>query len=274
MEGEVAIRLDRHPLHCLGDLLHRLSEIERVQLERQPTGGDPRHIEQHLDQPRQPIGAARGARQLPSQSLIAGLLDRCPHPVELEMQRGERRLELVRSDGEELVADAQRLLRADSVHVQPPPLVFSLLALGQIARHLGEPDQLARVASQRGDDHVCPESGSVLADAPPFVLDPPLFRRLGQQPGRTPLLPVLPRVKELNRLADDLFPAIPLDQRRPGVPGRHPSIAVEHEDRVVADALDQHAKTIVALLQRGNLFYVFVAGGSPSGDQDVASGND
>ena len=234
----------------------------------------PRHVEQHLDQPRQPIGAARGARQLSSQPLVAGLLDRRPHPVELELQGGERRLELVRGDGEKLVADAQRLLGADPVRVQPPPLLFSLLALGQIARHLGEPDQRASVVSQRGDDHVGPESGSVLADAPPFVLDPPLVRRLGQQPGRPPVLPVLPRVEELDRLADDLLPPIPLDQRRAGVPGRHPPVAVEHEDRVVADALDQNAETLVALLQRGDRLYVFAARGSPSGDQGVASGND
>ena len=180
------------------------------------------------------------------------LLDGHPHPIELELQGGERRLELVRGDGEKLVADPQRLLGADPVRVQPPPFLFGLLALGQIARDLGESDERASFVSERGDDDVGPESGPVLPDAPPFVLDPPLGRRLGQQPGRPPVLPVLPGVKEVDRLAEDLLPLIPLDQRRPGVPGRHPPVAVEHEDRVITDAFDQNAETLVAFLQRGD----------------------
>ncbi len=274
MEREVAVRLGRDPLHRIDDLLEGRPEIERLSLERQPTGGDARHVQQHLDQPRQPIGAPRGARQRSSQSLIAVLVDRAAHPIELDLQGRERRLELVRGDGEKLVADAQRLLCANSVRVQPPPFLFGVLALRQIARHLGEPDQRASVVSQRGDDHVGPESGSVFANAPPFVLDPPLARRLGQQPGRPPALPILLRVEELDRLADDLLSLVPLDERGPGVPGHHPSFAVEHEDRVVADALDEHAETLVALVQRGASLCSLAACGSRSDDQGVVSGND
>ena len=43
-------------------------------------------------------------------------------------------------------------------------------ALGQVARDLGEAEQLAVRVVQRGDDHVGPETRAVLAHPPAFVL--------------------------------------------------------------------------------------------------------
>jgi hypothetical protein len=51
-------------------------------------------------------------------------------------------------------------------------------------------------------------------------------------------------------LADDLFRTIALDALGAAVPGRHVAVGVEHEDRVVPDAFNQQAKTLLALSQR------------------------
>src|SRR6185437_2092555 len=140
-------------------------------------------------------------------------------------------------DGEELVPDPQRLFGPDPLGVEPPLLHLRLLALRQVARHLGEADELAGPTSQRGDDDVGPEAGAVLADAPPLVFYAPLSRGLGPQPRRAPVRPILGRIEELDRLAHDLVVLVTLDEGRAGVPGLDPPLAVEHEHRIVTDAL-------------------------------------
>src|SRR3954468_5332323 len=51
-------------------------------------------------------------------------------------------------------------------------------------------------------------------------------------------------------LSDDLRLRVSLDALRAGVPARHLPARVEHEDRVVGDALDQQAELPFALDQR------------------------
>ena len=51
-------------------------------------------------------------------------------------------------------------------------------------------------------------------------------------------------------LADDLVGRVALDPLGPGVPGGDVAVGVEHEDRVVPDALDQEPEALLALAQR------------------------
>src|SRR5256885_9289710 len=120
----------------------------------EPPRRDARHAEQTLDQARETSRAAqRGDRR-------ALALLRLLHRLELEEQRGQGRTELVRRDGEELVAQAQGLLRLDEAQ----PLLFGLLALGEVAHDLGEAAQLAVLVADGGQDRVRPELRAVLAD--------------------------------------------------------------------------------------------------------------
>src|SRR5262249_16387947 len=60
---------------------------------------------------------------------------------------------------------------------RPQQLVRSLAPLRQVARDLGEPNQLSVGATKRGDDDVGPEAAAVLSNSPAFVLDPALATR-------------------------------------------------------------------------------------------------
>src|SRR6185436_18380896 len=67
----------------------------------------------------------------------------------------------------------------DALDEQPksPALLLGGPALGQIARDLGEADDLAGVVAERCDHHVGPEPRAVLAHAPALVLEPALTAR-------------------------------------------------------------------------------------------------
>jgi hypothetical protein len=51
-------------------------------------------------------------------------------------------------------------------------------------------------------------------------------------------------------LAENLLARVAVDALRAGVPARHHALRVEHEDGVVEHALDEQAKTLLALAQR------------------------
>ena len=84
-----------------------LDQIEAFDIEPQLTGGDARHVEQRLDQARQtvtdPFRAIDLLRQLRRSRGVGRAM-----PCELQLQRGERRLQLVRGDREEFVPESDR----------------------------------------------------------------------------------------------------------------------------------------------------------------------
>ena len=60
---------------------------------------------------------------------------------------------------------------------------------------------------------------------------------------------ILRKIETDKRLADDLVGAIALDALGTGVPRHDVSLGVEKEDRVVAHAVDQQTKRLLALAQ-------------------------
>src|SRR4029077_1743255 len=79
----------------------------------------------------------------------------------------------------------------DALHKQPELFLtgaqrgLGLHAFGEVARDLGEADEVARTVPDRIDDDIGPEPGAVLADPPSLVLELPLAfgdlkRALGQ----------------------------------------------------------------------------------------------
>ncbi len=79
-------------------------------------------------------------------------------------------------------------------------------ALGDVARDLGEADQLA-VLVDRIDHHARPEEGAVLADAPAFFLVAALFPCDAERAGGLAIRPVGLGIETGKMLADDLFRA-------------------------------------------------------------------
>src|ERR1019366_8383117 len=105
--------------------------------------------------------------------------------------------------------------------------------------------------SDGGDDDVRPEARSVLANAPAFIFESPNPSRNLQlaltQAGAHVLFAVEPR----EMLADDFVGLVSLDALGAEVPGRDNPVGVEHEDRVVGDALDEPPELLLSLFENG-----------------------
>src|SRR5262249_27110590 len=89
-------------------------------------------------------------------------------------------------------------------------------ALGDVARDLGEADQLAVIVQDRLQDRIGPEAAAVLAHAPAFGLMARVVARRRQIPLGDTVGPILGREEPRIMLADDLGGAIALDPLRTG----------------------------------------------------------
>ena len=155
-------------------------------------------------------------------------------------------------DGHELVLDlvgllglASRGLLAEELEL---PLV-GLAALGEVARHLGEAPQRARVVPDGGDRHVGPEEGPVLPDPPrlfPVVPDRGGHRQLVLRVSRPH---VVGTIEGREVPPDDLIGPVALDPLGPAIPARDVALGLQHEDRVVLDRLHEEAESLLALAQ-------------------------
>src|SRR2546425_1006209 len=124
--------------------------------------------------------------------------------------------------------------------------------LGEIAGHLGIPDEAALRVPHRTDHGIGPEARAVLAHAPPFVLDPALALRDLQRPLRLALRHILRGVERREVLTHDLLRPVPLDALRPGIPGGDATRAIQHEDRDVLDVIDQLSEGLRGFAGDGN----------------------
>src|SRR6266702_4535448 len=122
--------------------------------------------------------------------------------------------------------------------------------LGEIAGHLGIPDEAALRVPHRIDHAIGPEARAVLAHAPPFVLVTALALRDLQCPLRLALRHIVRGIERRVVLTHALVGAVPLDALRSGVPARDPPVGVEHENGAVLDALDQELERLFAPMQR------------------------
>src|SRR6266516_3201397 len=122
--------------------------------------------------------------------------------------------------------------------------------LGEIAGHLGIPDEAALRVPHRTDHGIGPEARAVLAHAPPFVLVTALALRDLQCPLRLALRHIVRGIERREVLTHDLVGAVPLDALRSGVPAGDPPVGVEHENGAVLDALDQELERLFAPMQR------------------------
>lgn len=136
------------------------------------------------------------------------------------------------------LADGLHLLRLEQGLAGELQLLFGLVALGDVAGHLGEADQAA-VLVDRVDDHAGAETAAVLAHAPSLGLEAALLAGSPQSQVRQSAGHVLGCVEPREMLADDLAGAVALDLFATRVPALHGAVRIEHVDRVVHDAAEQ-----------------------------------
>ena len=207
-------------------------QIENFLLERDLAAGDPADVEEIVDDPAEMPDLTFDHR---AQLRLIGRRAAFHQPERID-DGGERIAQFVREHGQELVHLPLALLQR-----------FESPARGQITRDLGEPLQGAVPAAQRRDDDVRGKSAAVLAHPPAFVFDAALAARdhelvLGPLP-RHVLCGVEPREVAADRLAR----GVAVDRLRGGVPRRDLARPVQHDDRVILDAVHDETEPLLAL---------------------------
>ena len=152
------------------------------------------------------------------------------------------------------IAEQRRHGRAEVVGERRVERVLGVLEglhVGAVAGHLGVPGQVALVVVQRGDHHVTPEAGAVLAHAPARVLDPAARPGLGEEPQRKPRATVVVGVEHREAAADGLVGGVALDPLRSEVPGLDDALWVQGDDRVVLHLPDEQSQPLLAAAQPG-----------------------
>src|SRR6185437_14170154 len=122
-------------------------------------------------------------------------------------------------------------------------------ALREVARHFGESGQFAVRSAQRRDDDARPEARAALPDPPALLRVLPGSRRDLELTLELPRCDVFRRVEDREVLSDDLVFGITFDSLRALVPSDDVAPRVEHEDRVIFDALDEQAESLITLPQ-------------------------
>src|SRR6185312_321889 len=110
-------------------------------------------------------------------------------------------------------------------------------------------DERALLVADGGEHHVGPEARAVLAHAPRLFFVAAGFARQLQLAHALAGGLVLLGVQDRQVAADDLGRLIADDALGAGVPRRHVPVGVEHEDGVVADAVDEQAQAQLATAQ-------------------------
>jgi hypothetical protein len=134
---------------------------------------------------------------------------------------------------------------------QQPEALFALAQcflvhapLAQVARDLGEAEQLARFVAQGGDHDVRPEARAVLLHPPALILEAPLGGGDLQLVLRPATFQSFAGIEDREVAADDLFGRVPLDPLRAEVPGHDPSLGVEEEHGVILRLLDDELEDV------------------------------
>src|SRR5215213_7027188 len=141
---------------------------------------------------------------------------------------------------------------ADSLHfLHLAQLVLYRPPFGQIACNLGESEQVTAFVMDSVDRHTRPEPLSALPYAPAFHLESSGAARRTERHLGKPAVAILLSVEAGKMLSDNLVRCVMLDALGTGIPARHNAVGVEHEDRVICDALDEMTELTFALVQLG-----------------------
>ena len=148
------------------------------------------------------------------------------------------------------LAEGLHLLRLGELFLRPLERGLGLPPLGHVAGDVYEPGERADLVAHRLDHGARPEQALVAAHAP--TLDDAFALVAGEMERacRLAALLLLLGVEAAEVLSDNFGRGILMDSLRAHVPIGDGAAAVEHEDRVVRDALNDGAKPPFALHQR------------------------
>ena len=148
---------------------------------------------------------------------------------------------------------AFHLLRLRELLLRPLQRLGRLAPLGDVARDLGEAQQLAVVVANRIDDDAGPEFRAVLAYAQALGLERALAlgRREGARRQADGAIGLGIEAPEM--LSDDLRCEITLDAFGAGVPVGDDAVGVEHVQGVVPHALDEMLEAPLGVFALGGL---------------------
>src|SRR5258708_39389596 len=139
---------------------------------------------------------------------------------------------------------------ADGLHlVRVAELILDGTAIRQVACDLGKADQYSGFVVDRVDDHVCPKLAAVLTDTPAFCLVSSRGTRRFDAALRDTGSLVRSPIKAREVMADDVLGRVSLDPLRSGVPIGNDAVGIEHEDRVIGDALHEETEPALAFLE-------------------------
>jgi hypothetical protein len=130
----------------LDHLLDQATQVQLPHRELQPAAADLRHVQQHLDQALQPLGLAHRGPQAVQHPGGAHPVRPPDERLQREEQPGDGRLQLVRRDGQELVAGAQGLA---GFSVEPLAGGVGQLPLGHVHHRGHQPRGDALRTAQR-----------------------------------------------------------------------------------------------------------------------------
>jgi hypothetical protein len=111
--------------------------------------------------------------------------------------------------------------------------------LGNIARHLGIPDQDALRVADRVDDDIRPKRRPILADTPALCFVSPTLQRRSQRARRLAGGAIGLRVEARKVLTDDFLRRVALDPLGAGIPAGYIPMRVQHEDRVIRHGINE-----------------------------------
>src|SRR5215207_762300 len=130
-----------------------------------------------------------------------------------------------------------------------PQGLLGLLTCGNVARHLREAPEIARLASQRRDHDLGQKARAVLADPQALFLEAALGSRDAKLLPREIPFHIFLGVEKREVLSDDLGGCVTLYAFGPFVPAYDASVRAKHEDRVFSYALHQQTEDLLALAQ-------------------------
>ena len=137
------------------------------------------------------------------------------------------------------LAEGLEFLRLEQLGAHGVQLQRGIPAIGDVARDLGQADDLALLVANDVHRGQGPELRAILAYAPALILRHSLLQGLAQQAFGAAVGTIFGGEEQGEMLADHLVGAIALDPLGTGVPRHHMAIWVEHVDGIVHHRLNQ-----------------------------------
>src|SRR5262245_4430123 len=126
--------------------------------------------------------------------------------------------------------------------VRAPEFLLGSTSVCQIPRHFCKPHQVASRVANGGDNYASPKPSSVTTKAPALIFEAPGHLRFFKLPFALSCCDVIRRIEPREVRADDLVRTVPFETFCSFVPRDDNPAWVEHEDRVVTNAVEKESK--------------------------------